>query len=90
MCLFRPGVAVGCWSASGSPAAAAAGSHGVLPEEEEEGSESVRGAALSSARSTSMLCSDDPGVAGLLGHVSTTKQKSVYSFFLSFKARHVD
>lgn len=73
--LFRPGVTVVCRSVCGSAvAAAAAGSNGVLSVEEEEveeGSESVRGAALHSAFSTSMLCSGDPGVTGLLGHVST-------------------
>lgn len=95
-CLFRSGVAAGCWSACGSPVAAAAGSDGVLPEEEEEESESVRGAAPHVACSAIMLCSGDPGLSGLLGHVSTTKnmlivQHSAFlSLFLSFKARHVD
>jgi len=63
MWLFRPGVTRGCWSVCGSPAAA--GADGVLPveeEEEEEGSESVRGAALYSAVSTSMHCSGYPRV----------------------------
>ncbi len=70
--LFRPGVTVGRWSICGSPAAA--GSDSLLSVEEEERSESVRGAALHGACSPSMLCSGDPGVSGLLGHVSNHNQ----------------
>ena len=77
LCLFRPGVPAGCRPVCGPPVAAAAQPDVVLSveeeEEEEEEPESVRGAALYGTPSPSMLCSGDPGVAGLLGRVRTTK-----------------
>lgn len=73
MWLFRPGVAVDRRPVCGSPDAAAAGSDSVLSVEEGERPDRIPGAALHSTLSTTMLCSGDPGLAGLLGHVSTTK-----------------
>lgn len=70
--MFRPGFTVGCWCVVGPPDAAAARSDDVLPVEEEEGPESIRGAALHTASSTSVLRSGHPGVSGLL--VSSTKR----------------
>lgn len=84
MCLlFRPGATVGRWPLCGSSLSAAAGADGVLPveEEEEEGSESVRGAAFSSAFSPSGLCSGDTGVSELPGHVSTMKKLVLSSIY---------
>lgn len=72
MCLLRPGGGSGWRSLCGPPVAAAAGSHGLLPVEEEEGSESVRGVTPDRAFSPSMLRSGDTGVSELLDQVRTT------------------
>lgn len=71
MCLFRPGVTVGYQSVCGCPGAAGAGSDCVLSAEEGKKPGRISGAGLHSAIGTFMLCSGDPGLAGLLGHVST-------------------
>lgn len=55
----------------------------VEEEEEDEGSESVRGAALCCVFSPIVLCSCDTGVSEFCSHVSTLKTAKMLYF--SFK-----